>query len=173
MAQSKKFYSLVGDNGYGLFTTWDDLQEAAIRLKGSLNYRKLPTARDAYKAILKDVMFRWRIKKAGVIDLASLMKKQFVLLDADEDADDIFNDIEEQEAPATVGSIYQKAVNKGGRVCNRNYGTLADLLAEDEDDDQDTTAQTQIGAQEEDKLYQLYKLLRKKYGYEDTEKAEK
>ena len=34
MAQNKKFYSLVGDNGYGLFTSWDDLQEKALKLEG-------------------------------------------------------------------------------------------------------------------------------------------
>ena len=145
MAQNKKFYSLVGDNGYGLFTTWDDLQEAAIRLEGSLTYRKLPTARDAYKAILKDVMFRWRIKKVGVMDLASLLKKQFVLLDEDADADeddtDVDIDAEEQEAPVTVGSIYQKPSNKGGRVCGRKYGTLAELLAEDDEEQTVTQAQ--------------------------------
>lgn len=162
MAQNKKFYSLVGDNGYGLFTSWDDLQEKALKLEGNLHFYKFSTAKEAYNDILKSSVFRWRIRRVGVIDLPSLLKKQFVLLESCEDGADI--DIEEQDIPATVGSIYQKASNKGGRVCGRKYGTLAELLAEE--DDQGDKIQTEV---EDDELYQLFKSFYKKYKNEAVE----
>ena len=139
MAQNKKFYSLVGDNGYGLFTSWDDLQEKALKLEGNLRFYKFSTAKEAYNEILKSSVFRWRIRRVGVIDLPSLLKKQFVLLGSYEDDTDV--DIEEQDVPATVGSIFQKAANRGGRACGRKYGTLAELLAEDDEEQADTQVQ--------------------------------
>ena len=107
-------------------------------------------------------MFRWRIRRVGVIDLPSLLKKQFVLLGSYEDDTDV--DIEEQDVPATVGSIFQKAANRGGRACGRKYGTLAELLAEE--DDQGDKIQTEV---EDDELYQLFKSFYKKYKNEAVE----
>ena len=158
MAQNYKYYNLVGDDGYGLFTSWDDMQEAAIRLNGSLHFRGFLTAREAYNDILKNVLFRWKIRQVGVIDLATLMKKQFITLNPEA------AEADEQEAPATtVGGIHQKAARKGGRVRNRRQGGLAALLAEEEEEDQPAAAQAQSEALDEDELYQLYLLLSKKY----------
>ena len=164
MAQKFNYYNLVGDNGYGLFTSWDDLQEAALQLEGSLFFRGYLTEREAYNGILKNVMFRWKIRQAGVIDLAALMKKQLVLLD---DTDEV---AEEQYAPATLGSVYRKRASSGGRAIRRQ-GRLEDLLAE-EDEEQDCSVQHVSKKHEEEEMYQLFKSWYKNHKTEDDGKTE-
>ncbi len=164
MAQNYDYYNLVGDNGYGLFTSWDDLQEAALKLKGSLFFRGYLTAREAYNGILKNVMFRWKIRQVGVIDLSALMKKQLVLLDDTEEV------AEDQDAPATLGSIYRKRANSGGRVCIKKHGSLEDILAED-DEEQDCSAQS-VPKEQEEEMFRLFKSWYKNHQTEEDGKAE-
>ena len=164
MAQNYKYYNLIGDNGYGLFSSWDDLQEAALKLKGSLFFRGYLTAREAYNGILRNVMFRWKIRQVGVIDLAALMKKQLVLLDNTEEVD------EDQDAPATVGSIYRKKAKTGGRVCMKKCDSLDEILDE-EDIVQEPVEQTSTDKQEKE-MYQLFKSWYKNRKKETGEKSE-
>ncbi len=164
MSKRFNYYNLVGDNGYGLFSSWDDLQEAALKLKGSLSFRGYLTAREAYNGILKNVMFRWKIRQVGVIDLAALMKKQLVLLDNTEEVD------EDQDAPATVGSIYRKKTKTGGRVCMKKCDSLDEILDE-EDIVQEPVEQTATDKQEEE-MYQLFKSWYKNRKKETGEKSE-
>lgn len=165
MAQNFNYYNLVGDNGYGLFTSWDDLQEAALKLKGSLFFRGYLTAREAYNGILKNVMFRWKIRQVGVIDLSALMKKQLVLLDNTEEV------VEDQDAPSTVGSIYRKRAKTGGRVCMKKCDSLDEILDE-EDIAQEPVEQTSTDKQEEEEMYQLFKSWYKNKKKEAGEKSE-
>ena len=165
MAQNFNYYNLVGDNGYGLFSSWDDLQEAVLKMKGSLFFHGYSTAKDAYNGILKNVMFRWRIRKVGVIDLPTLMNKQLVLLDGNED------DVTEQPAPSTVGSIYRKRAKTGGRVSMKKCDSLDEILDEDSNTEE-LVEQTSKDKQEEEEMYQLFKSWYKNRKKEAGEKSE-
>ena len=146
MAQRYNYYSIVGDNGYGMSPDFSDIIQAAKYLRNEW-HRGFQTEDEAYEYIKEQTMFRYALRSAGICDIDTLLAQKIVLLD------------EPVASRTTVDTIRQA----GGRY-NRSYqdvrrpvrsrSSLDDCLAEDEEED--TPASSHPDSKDKGELYKVF-----------------
>ena len=80
MAQNYSFYAIVGNNGYGMSSQWEDIVSYAKLLESEW-HRGFQTDVDAYEWLAYQVSMRSRLNAHGMCDLATLRSQQLVIID--------------------------------------------------------------------------------------------
>lgn len=80
MAQNHNYYAIIGNNGYGLSPSWEDIISYAKLLESEW-HRGFQTDVDAYEWLSHQVSMRSRLNAHGMCDLATLRSQQLVIID--------------------------------------------------------------------------------------------
>ncbi len=81
MSQNFKFYAIVGNNGYGLYTDWYDLL-SNVKLLQNEWHRGFQTEEEAYDWLVQQIGMRSRLNANGICDLDTLRNQRLVIIDS-------------------------------------------------------------------------------------------
>ncbi len=146
MAQRYNYYTIVGDNGYGMSPDFSDIIQAAKHLHNEW-HRGFQTEEEAYEYIKDQTFFRYALRAAGICDLDTLRTQKIVLLDEPVSARTPVR------AARTLGGRYTRPYQDIGTSVRRS-NSLADCLAEDEEED--IPADSQYKPKEKEELYKVF-----------------
>ena len=80
MSKKFKYYAIVGNNGYGLSESWDNIVANADILENEW-HKGFQTTEDAYNWILLQAAMRNGLKRAGICSLGELERQRIVIVE--------------------------------------------------------------------------------------------
>ncbi len=91
MAQNHNCYAIIGNNGYGMSSNWEELISYSKFLQNEW-HKGFQTEEDAYNWLVDQCAMRSRLNAYGMCDLATLRSQRLVTIDnVQKPAQDIFN----------------------------------------------------------------------------------
>ena len=80
MAQNHNCYAIIGNNGYGLSSNWEELISYSKFLQNEW-HKGFQTEEDAYNWLVDQCSMRSRLNAFGMCDLATLRSQRLVTID--------------------------------------------------------------------------------------------